>query len=365
MRDVLIDVGRRFLKMKGDGSKFYLLSLDLVGIMNNRNLKVLERSHTMIMTTIIKERNMHMAITPLELTALSYVQPRMNLSNVDRVRLRNLRKGYEGERKLYAMLEENLPPNYLILTDLLLKQHQTEFQIDLLLIGNDTLYPLEVKNYEGDYVIQGDNWYAAQSQHEIRNPLHQLKRSELLLQQFLKTTSFRFSVESHIIFVNPAFSLYQAPLDIPAIFPTQINQFIKRLQSSPFNQTARHQELAAYLTNQNLARSSREKLPDYHYEKLRKGIVCASCTQFMERVNRKYVICRSCEQTETTEFAVKRSISEFTTLFPNKKITTRIIHEWCGIIESKKVIQRILKKYYRPIGVKNHTYYVDRENFEG
>ncbi len=108
MRGGISDAGRGFLGMNGVEGNFDYLLLGLMEIMNNRNLKVLDPSHTMMMTTLIKERNMYIAITPLESKSLTYIQPRMNLSNVDQVRLRNLRKGYEGERKLYMMPEKPL-----------------------------------------------------------------------------------------------------------------------------------------------------------------------------------------------------------------------------------------------------------------
>lgn len=83
MREGISDVGRGFLGMNGVEGNFDYLLLGLMEIMNNRNLKVLDRSHTMMMTTLIKERNMYIAITPLESKSLTYIQPRMNLSNVD------------------------------------------------------------------------------------------------------------------------------------------------------------------------------------------------------------------------------------------------------------------------------------------
>ena len=44
----------------------------------------------------------------------------------------------------------------------------------------------EVKNFEGDYYIEKDQWYSASSKIEIVNPLSQLERSRSLLQDFSK-----------------------------------------------------------------------------------------------------------------------------------------------------------------------------------
>src|SRR5699024_11968702 len=62
---------------------------------------------------------------------------------------------------------------------------------------------------------------------EIRNPLHQVSRMEILLRNVLNQGKFNFSIESKVVFTHSEFFLYQAPLDAPLIFPTQINRFIE------------------------------------------------------------------------------------------------------------------------------------------
>src|SRR5690625_1679348 len=191
----------------------------------------------------------HTPAPPMELHILHLLYSRMNLSASERRQYENLHKGYKGEQKLHDLLHKQLSPDYLVVNDLLLKSNNTEFQIDTLLIGQNKIYPLEVKNYEGDFYIQKDNWYSVSSGNEIRNPLHQLKRSELLLQKFLQHIEVDFSIEPYLIFINPEFYLYQATLDLPIIFPTQVNRFIQQLNTISFNQTGHQQDLAKHLTD--------------------------------------------------------------------------------------------------------------------
>lgn len=315
-----------------------------------------------------KERNIHMINTsernnapPLELTLLNDLLPRMNASTAQKKRWSNVQKGHCGESHLYQLLRKELPPQYLLLSDLLLEHQHTKFQIDLLLISKNDVFLLEVKNYKGNYVIQNDNWYTTSSQVEISNPLHQLKRSELLLRQLLEKTSFRFSIKPYLVFVNPTFQLYQAPLDAPIIFRTQLNQFINQLQATSFEQTPLQRKLANYLTSKQLSQSPRGRLPDYDFASLRKGIVCGECSAFVEVYNRIKVICRSCQKQESINAAVNRSVIEFNLLFPDEKITVPTIYKWCSIIQSQKTIRRILKKYYHQVGVNNWTHYVFKE----
>jgi hypothetical protein len=71
----------------------------------------------------------------------------------------------------------------------------------------------------------------------------------------------------------------------------------------------------------------------------------------------KNVICKKCGYKEALEPAVMRSVKEFQILFPDRKITTNTIYDWCEEIISKRRIRRILKSNYKKVGVRQWTYY--------
>lgn len=297
-------------------------------------------------------------LPPLELAILEKLNPRMSLSTVDKQQYTNLCKGYDGEEQIYHKLDSQLSKQYLILYDLLLRFNNTEFQIDILIIGSHTVYPLEIKNYTGDFYIKQNNWYAASSKSEIRNPLHQVKRSELLLRQFLNKKYHTFSIQPHLIFINPEFFLYHAPLNSKIVFPTQIKRFITTLNAITFQPSSSQKSLANFLSENQLTKSIHQRLPDYKYNNLKKGIICKKCRQYMTYLNPAKLICKSCDTYEAIDIAIKRSVIDFATLFPKKKITTNQIQDWCQIINSKKTIRRVLKKFLTPINKGRHTYYV-------
>ncbi|MFB1050601.1 nuclease-related domain-containing protein [Paraliobacillus sp. JSM ZJ581] len=294
---------------------------------------------------------------PLELKILTYLEPRMNLNASQQLTLHNLNKGLSGERKLIRLLQEQLSPNYFILHDFLFKINGVEFQIDTLLIGGDKIYLIEVKNYEGDFFIKQSNWYSISSGNEIRNPIHQLKRSELLLQRMLQQSPYTFPIESYVVFINSEFQLYHATTELPIVFHAQINRFIKKLNSNSFNQTNQHKKLAAFLNDQKHFWSDNKIFSFYNYEQLKKGIVCTSCFNFLTPINHNILVCSHCKSVEDLESALMRSVLEFSTLFPDKKITTPFIYDWCQMNVSKKTIRRILKKQMKVNGERKHTYY--------
>ncbi|WP_342430813.1 nuclease-related domain-containing protein [Neobacillus sp. FSL H8-0543] len=291
----------------------------------------------------------------MELIILRRLNNRMELTSEDKQMYLYLEKGYEGEVK-FDLLTDQLQSDVLILRDLLLEVNHTLFQIDTLIISADILYPCEVKNYEGDYYYESGRLYT-KSGSEIKDPLLQLERCESLLRQFLQKTGNTFPLESNVIYVNSEFTLYQAPLNKPIIFPTQLNAFMKKLDKSPPKLTARHKKLADTLLSAHICESPYTRLPKYEYSKQRKGINCEKCSSFSISVGDRTIVCDTCGCTETIESAVLRSVGELKLLFPDKKITTNIVHEWCQVVGSKKMIRRILKKNFKAIGRVKYCYY--------
>ena len=251
--------------------------------------------------------------------------------------------------------------NVYILNDLLLKQNNTTFQIDSLIILSETIYLFEVKNFEGDYYYESDRLYK-KPKSEITNPLTQLNRSESLLRQLLQNLGYNIPINASVIFINPEFTLYQAPLNKPLIFPTQINRFLKNLNTIPSKLNKKHQMLADQLLSLHIKDSPFKLLPSYYYEQLRKGITCAKCSSFSISVVGKICVCNECGYKELISAAVMRCVMEFKLLFPNQKITTKAIHEWCQVIESKKRIKSILEKNFKIIENNRWSYFVEKSN---
>ncbi len=57
--------------------------------------------------------------------------------------------------------------------------------------------------------------------------------------------------------------------------------------------------------------------------------------------------CKKCSYCEDITSAVLRTIVEFKLLFPESKMTTNIVHDWCKIIQSRKTIRKILSDNFQ------------------
>ncbi|MFC0274656.1 nuclease-related domain-containing protein [Metabacillus herbersteinensis] len=290
-----------------------------------------------------------------ELLILKLLNTRMSLSNNEKQHYFNLKKGYKGE-KIFDSLTENLQCECIILNDLLLKQNNTMFQIDSLIITSETIYFFEVKNYEGDYYYESDRLYKKPNS-EINNPLNQLNRSESLLRQLLQNLGLNTPINASVVFINPEFTLYQTPLNKPFIFPTQVNRYLKNLHKTSSKLNGKHKLLADKLISLHIKDSPFKLLPSYDYDQLRKGITCVKCTSFSMSVEGRKCVCKECGQVELVAIAVMRNVKEFKLLFPNRRITTNVIHQWCKVVTSKKRIRRILEKNLKIVGVHQWSYY--------
>ncbi|GHH98580.1 nuclease-related domain-containing protein [Neobacillus kokaensis] len=292
-----------------------------------------------------------------ELVVLRYLNARMTLLDQDWKNYFSLAKGFEGEVK-FDQLTEKLESECIVINGLLLKVDNSFFQIDTVLIFQNTIYLIDVKNYEGDYEFQSKNLKHIKTDKIIKDPYIQLQRCETMFRQLLQELGFQFNVESHLIYINPEFTMYQAPQNPSVIFPTQINRFMQTLNKVPSKLNSGHEKLADLLISMDVGEYPFAAKPDYDYESLKKGIVDPSGHGFMVAVNDMKLKCCKCRFEETVESAVKRSVEEFKILFPERRVTTTEIYNWCKVVRSRRAITRILKKHFRLCGKGRFSYFV-------
>lgn len=298
---------------------------------------------------ILKER-----VISDELRLLRSLDPRMGLSEEVRNHYVSLEKGFLGEL-MFDQLTEKLTGDKIIINDLCLQYNKT-FQIDTLIILQDALYIFEVKSFEGDYIYENEN-FSTLSRYTIQNPLDQLKRSRIALNQLMKSLGVQLPIEGYVVFINPEFTLYQAPIKAPIIYPTQLTRFLKKFDEKTSKLNNGHIKIAEQLISLHQTKLPFTNVPEYEYDRLTKGILCSNCNAFVFTKGINKVICGVCGKEEKVESALLRAVEEIRLLYPEKKITTNSVHEWCSIIPSKKMISRILKENFKLTGFGQWTYY--------
>lgn len=291
-----------------------------------------------------------------ELLVLRSLDLRTKLSKKDKFRYSNLEKGYDGEVK-FDLLLENMNKDRLILNDLLFDVDYSYFQIDTLIISRGVIHLIDIKNFAGDCYLEGDKLYSLKSNWEYNNPITQLKRCESLFTQLLQRLKYNYLIKPFVIFTNPTFSLYQAPIDQPIIFPSQVSRLIDNLNSTAPQLSRTEKDLAQKLISLHQPKNPFTFLPDYHYQQLRKGVYCSLCKSFQVLIENHSLVCSKCGAREKTRLAILRHTQEFQLLFPDQKITTNRILEWCDLDVDKKTVRRVLKQNYKSIGRSSDTYY--------
>lgn len=294
-----------------------------------------------------------------ELLIHRYLSSRNGLTEKEKQYHLYLEKGFEGEKQFDALADTFLK-DMLFMNDLLLEQNNSHFQMDSLGFSKEGLHLFDIKNFEGEFYMEGDTWKKTTTGIEIKNPYHQLERCTALLRKFLLERKYNISIKSYLIFINPHFTLYQAPQIPNIILPTQLDGFIEKLQMDTANPGTRYNKLIETILSEKLTHYPNSTIPKYEYSELSKGVICKECgSAMMPLIDRRgKLVCCECSKMESIESIVLRSVDELQVLFPEKKITTMGLYDWCNGSMGDKTIQRQLLKHFTRRSRGKFSYYV-------
>src|SRR5699024_9467657 len=118
-------------------------------------------------------------------------------------------KGYEGDMRVNQLIKNKLKTPIITMYSLVDEVPGTIFQPDTLLFTHNQLHLLEIKNYEGEFTFHDDYLYSHSTKKYYRNPIDQLNRGKLLLQNMLHEINIPLPLQANVIFVNPSFTLFQ------------------------------------------------------------------------------------------------------------------------------------------------------------
>ncbi|MCM3767335.1 nuclease-related domain-containing protein [Neobacillus niacini] len=296
---------------------------------------------------------------PKDLRKMRILNARMSLLEQDKRNYYAAEKGYEGEVR-FDELTARIENQCYIINGLLLKLGSKYFQIDTVLIYQRKIYLIDVKNFEGEYIYEPKKLKTMAGK-EIDDPLIQLQRCESLFRQLLQQYGLNFHIEAILVYINPDFTLYQAPPNDSVILPSKLKSFMKKLNTEFSTLTKGHENLANLLISLDLGDYPYSNYPAYTYEGLQKGIISSSSHKLSTFLRSNKIVCRDSGVEESVESAVLRSVEELMLLFPDLKVTTNLVFEWCGMIVPKKTIRQILLKNYQLTGYGRWTFFTKKE----
>lgn len=299
----------------------------------------------------LKERTL-----PEELLILQVLEQRMSLSTSLKQRFYTLQVGYDGEitfdKSLLALEWDSIT-----IHDLRIKQNFSEVQIDTLVIANKKIFIFEVKNFVGEYYWESQTLFKKPNK-QVKNPLHQLERSKLLIRQLVNEWQCNYSVEAFLIFIHPQFTLFNASFEEPIILRSQLEERLHTFKRLSSGVTLENKNFAEKLIQMHLKTNSFVELPNYQYHQLKKGILCVHCHSILTQFRGRKCFCNHCNLSESIYTAVNRLGKEFSLLFPEEQITVKKIYDFSGGIVSKQIIRTALKKQYQLCGSSGHSFYL-------
>jgi len=229
--------------------------------------------------------------------------------------------------------------------------------VDTSILTSNKFYMIEVKNYEGDFQFKLQHLLSFSGQ-EIVNPLTKLDEKATKMRKLMKKWNANLTLEPLLVFVNPAFTMYNAPIGSSIIYPTQIQAMFARMNQHTQPLSKKHYYIADKMLKEHQDESAfRRKFPDYTYDFLEKGLWCLQCSSSSLSITQRTCTCNSCGHKSSLDEVVIFHVEEIKLLFPHLKITPALIYDWLGSAISMRRIQKILLKYYKKCGATYGSYY--------
>jgi hypothetical protein len=279
---------------------------------------------------------------------------RMKLGPGDQYYLLHMDGGFVGECGL-DVHTDTLDSRCLVLNDLQLRHNRVSIQIDTLVICPDKLLVYETKNHKGDH-LWGPLTFRKPSGATMENPSLQLNRTMARLGVLLAELKIEMPIEGFVVFINPEFNLLSnrkiEEYLLPGQIPRHFQNFRVKGEIRP-----EQQRLADALIRMHNPRHFSEELPEIDYGKLRKELFCLDCGSAVRLDGVKSVYCPVCKKRRRTTKTILHNVEEFRLLFPDAKVTTPRMAEWCGM-DNKDRIYRVLCKNYTAVGKCHGRHYV-------
>jgi hypothetical protein len=147
---------------------------------------------------------------------------------------KNWVKGAEGEMMVSKYLNE-LSRDYIILIDLKLPGYYGN--VDHVVLGPTGIFVIETKNFNGSYIIDGDQWLygsASNNKKAYWNPGDQIKDNSDALSKFLSSkgmTPLKTSKFAVVAFINPNLTIRNKPKQYDVMHPSNLQNFIMSRKS--------------------------------------------------------------------------------------------------------------------------------------
>ena len=290
------------------------------------------------------------------------LERRCELTSVEKSWFKTFQKGFEGECLYDDIFEDVGHDDVLVYRDLYLKLGKSVTQYDALVINDDGIVVNEIKNYTGDYKVEGGDWFR-NGQRISEAPLAQLNRAVGKLIGLKNSVNGQFGVSGKLIFVSDDFYLQT---DDNSLWPKivvrmDLRRYLRKFRGGKIGNKS---QFIIRLLSENIVENP---YIDNNVDeaRLRKGIYCGQCGSFSLIKSRFHLVCSECGSKESNETHLLRAMNDYQFLFYGKPMTRTAFMNFIGHSLTPRVVYRLLLKHCSVDKKGNQTAYIFKyQNFE-
>ena len=271
-------------------------------------------------------------------------------------------KGFEGECLYDEIFNDVGHGDVLVYRDLYLKIGESVTQYDALVIDDEGIAVNEIKNYTGDYKVEGGDWYRA-GRRISEDPVAQLNRAVGKLIGLRNAANSSFRVSGKLIFPSDDFYLHTDDNSLwsKIVVRSDLRRYFRQFRGGKIGNKS---QFIVRLLSEHIAENPYFK-SDVDETRLRKGVYCGNCRSFNLEKSRYHLICKHCGSKESNETHLLRAMSDYKILYYGKAMTRNSLLEFIdGKIHWKAVSRALLKHCFINKNGVSTTYHFKYKNFE-
>lgn len=273
---------------------------------------------------------------------------------------RRLKAGYEGEQIALEYLQKYGRKDWYVIPNLWMN-YFGDFECDLALFTRYKCYPLEVKNYFGDFIFKEGISTLENIQLTV-NPIFQARRTSSNLKEILRKENISVPVEGSLIFtgINNFVDIQTEIPDLNIVTRTHLLHFIKQIikeEQLHSGQPVQWFNIFPYFEKyEKASRFGPKPYSKNIISQVKKGISCAKCNQFKLKI-KKYKVTCSCGYEEFRKEALLRTIHEYGILTFYEDFSLKEVLDFSDHQVSKSYMVSFLKQNFKKIGNSRYTLY--------
>lgn len=290
------------------------------------------------------------------------IERRCELTSVEKSRFKTFHKGFEGECLYDDIFEDVGHEDILIYRDLYLKLGKSVTQYDALVINDDGIVVNEIKNYTGEYKVEGGDWFR-KGQRISEDPVAQLNRAVGKLIGLRNSVNGKFKVSGKLIFVSDDFYLHTDDNSLwgKIVVRMDLRRYMRKFRGGKIGNKS--QFIVRLLSENTVENPYIDNNLDE--ERLRRGVYCGQCGSFDLMKSRFHLVCSECDSKESNETHLLRAMSDYKYIFYGKQMTRNSLLKFIGgEIHWKTVSRALLKHCYVNKNGVSTTYQFKYKDFD-